>query len=696
MANCAYPQLFEEVSDSLGIQHFYGYSEYGGGVSFYDFNYDGWDDITIAGGDGDIHFYVNDAGSFTRLEGLISGIHHVKQILWVDFDNDEDADLFVTTLNKNLLFRNNGDLEMEDVSTAYGISSLERDTYGAAFGDYDRDGWLDLYITDKDISGETDERANIFMRNENGERFKDVTLKTGTSDSSRAPLAVSFFDYNKDLWADFYIAQDKRKVNSLFENTGEGNFIRTENTGAEVPMNGMCVSVADYNNDSWQDIYVTNTDEGNILLRNNGAGTFDEVAEELGVTFNQFAWSASFMDVDNDGYQDLYVCNQWGENKLYMNELGKGFTEIPEISTIEHIDRSSSSAMGDIDNDGKLDFMVSNTHEYSSKLWWNRSELTGNWIKFNLESNYSNNDALGARIEVYCEGNVFSRYLNGATGFLAQNSRYEHVGIGDYEQVDSLLIYWPSGVVDRLTKQNVNQMITVEEGVNASLAPMINDGIDTITICSTDSVKLKSQYYGRNFEFLWSNGESTSTVWINETGNYSLLMTDIDGSEYRSAEVVVEALQSPALTAEISPATIGMADGALDFEVIGVAPPYQFFWNNFNVSVSDLMENLSAGEYTITVTDANSCQTSATFIIGERTPLSSIDVNKFSIFPNPTRNELTISGITQETQFHLFDISGNLIFAGVVQGSKTIDLSAVESGLYIFKVADLQQLIIKK
>ncbi|MDX1702203.1 MAG: VCBS repeat-containing protein, partial [Melioribacteraceae bacterium] len=300
--------LFEDKAQELGINITGSYSSVLGGVSFFDYNNDGWDDLTFASKENiPVKFFQNNSGNFTEQMFNISILGHSKQVLWVDYDNDGDNDLFVTKLDgPNKLYQNDGSFTFTDVTVDAGFPSINMYTYGASFGDYDNDGNLDLFLSNKDDSFLI---PNKLYRNNGNGTFTDVSITAGISTSGHLSFCSSFFDFDKDGFQDIYISNDRfANKNILYKNDGDGTFTDVSlSSGTDIAANAMSTTIDDYNNDGWLDIYVTNTSEGNYLLKNNGDGTFTNVASSTGTIFNSIGWGANFFDADNDTDMDLYV-----------------------------------------------------------------------------------------------------------------------------------------------------------------------------------------------------------------------------------------------------------------------------------------------------------------------------------------------------------------------------------------------------
>lgn len=462
---------YYEVSASAGISHYYGTQFYGSGVSFADFTGDGLDDLTIGTDTSDqIHFYENVGGTFVQLPALVPDKVHTKQVLWVDFDNDGDKDLMIgANQDTTRLYENDGSLNMTDITAAAGLPLDVMPVNGVTFGDYDNDGWLDLYYTT--YSGGTWPFTNYLYKNNGNGTFTDVTDVT-TAVAGKSPFCASFFDYNNDGWPDIYIANDRGDGNTLLLNQSGTSWLNVSGpSGSGLMMNSMCVAVGDYNADGYSDIYVTNTPPGNKLLENNQDGTFTEVSAVCGVGYHGVGWGSAFMDYDNDLDLDLYVCGMWTDddtsNVMYEN-LGASFINNTSIGFVGDTVESYSNAVGDFNDDGYPDLMVTNKNPYASQLWVHTGG-TNNFMKIELEGVVSNRDGIGARIDFKVAGDWYMRYTHSAIGYLAQDSDWLILPMGTEPQIDSLIVTWPSGIVDVLVNVPSGWRYSLLEGQTTGL-----------------------------------------------------------------------------------------------------------------------------------------------------------------------------------------------------------------------------------
>lgn len=477
-SNLSYAQLaFDDVAAQIGVDYSYGDSEYGGGVSFADFDNDGWDDITYASENGvDLYFFKNTNGVFNLVTfNGISNTSKAKQVIWVDYDNDGDKDFFVTAIEgKNAFYSNDGEMNFTDISSTIGIFQTDLFTYGASFGDIDNDGDLDLFISNR-----SPEDHNYLYRNDSG-IYVDITGTSGISLEGQLSFCSIFFDYDKDGLQDIYVSNDKEEnINRLYKNLGDGVFQDvSESSNAGVDVSAMSTTLGDFNNDGWFDIYITNTPfsqvssiQGNVLLKNNGDGTFTNVATETGTSFDSVGWGSVFLDADNDGLLDIYVSSSENGNgslissAFYHQQDDETFMIPQDIGFNTDLRESYSNAIGDINNDGKPEIVVGNDTD-NNFLWQNNTLNENNWLKVKLEGVVSNKDGIGNTIEINVDGQSQYRYTLAGEGYLSQNSFYEFFGTGLSNLIDYVKVTWTStGATETFNNIEANQSITIKEGI---------------------------------------------------------------------------------------------------------------------------------------------------------------------------------------------------------------------------------------
>ncbi len=461
---------FQDSASSKGVGVSYGVSGFGGGgVSFCDFDGDGWDDITYStkGGE-EVLFFKNNNGTFTRIDLGINDTNQSKQVIWVDHDNDGDKDFFVTSIvGVNKFYENNGDMTFTDITASCGLFTEDLFTTGASFGDIDNDGDLDVFICNRDNVGLN--QFNYLYRNDNGV-FTDITSSSGIGQTVHTPFCSSFFDYDNDGDQDIYVISDRLQyINRLYRNNGDNTFTDVSvASGAGLGTHAMSATIGDYNSDGWFDIYVTNKQAGNHLLKNNQDGTFTDISDDVGTGFYSIAWGANFLDADNDTDLDLYVSGMLdGSTTLpsaFYENQGDGTFHIPVDIGFENDTRTSyANAIGDINNDGLPDIIVMNDTD-NNFLWENTTTNTNNWLKIKLNGTTSNRDGIGSVIEISANGKKQYRYTLCGEAYLAQNSNTEFFGLEDATTIDYIKVTWLSGMVSTFNNVDVNKTITIVEG----------------------------------------------------------------------------------------------------------------------------------------------------------------------------------------------------------------------------------------
>jgi hypothetical protein len=499
---------FKEIFEESGLKR----QEISYGAAWSDYDNDGNLDLLIAGSP--TTFYRNMGnGTFEDVTDA-AGLSNIAAVAGVfgDYDNDGCPDLFINVLSRtpdsgDKLFHNNCKGKFRDATIAAKIEGFlgVRSNTGAAWADYDNDGYLDLYIADNgdyyNLSLTTlNFKPNILYHNNGDGTFTDVTRFAGVdgitqcipphSSFSRIKRTINgeiklsfqpaWLDYNGDNFMDLFVATDGG-VSPLYKNNGDGTFTDvTREAGLCMRGTGMGVAVGDYDNDGDFDIYVTNVGV-NYMWENNGNETFTEVAKKLSASDpSHVGWGTNFLDYDNDGYLDLYVVNGSGNpgdsileladdtlDKFYHGTEGK-FEDLTEELKITGDDKKEGSAVGDFNNDGYDDIIVlsaARTKKDLNRLYKNVGS-GNNWLKIKLRGKKSNRDAVGAKIKLTTGGEMQTRQLESGGSFLSQNSLWQTFGLGKSESVDEVEIKWPSGIVQTLKDIAANQIVTIEEQMN--------------------------------------------------------------------------------------------------------------------------------------------------------------------------------------------------------------------------------------
>ncbi|MDF1695615.1 MAG: FG-GAP-like repeat-containing protein [Saprospiraceae bacterium] len=483
--------IFKDVANAVGIDHTYILNNSGGGVSFVDFNLDGQDDITLATGLGEeIQFYENTGGEFQLVDLGINNTEQTKSILWVDIDNDGDKDFYAAAfVGTNRLYENTGDLNFQEITAEAGLPVDTLKSFGAIWGDYNRDGYIDLYYTERPNASSGTSMRNRLFKNLGNNTFEEVTYQTNSHDEGRLPFCAAFFDYNNDKWPDIFIANDRKRRSTLLQNNNGVFEDVSEACNADIEIDGMNAGVADIDNDGLSDVYVTNTPSGSVLLKCSideitGQPVFADEAGDRGIGFYGIGWGANFLDINNDGWQDLYVSgmvigSEAISSELYINDKTGNFYQ-ENNGLVGDTVTSFVNAIGDFDNDGYPDIMVSNSEYYNSQLWSSESGIN-NWLKLKLQGVRSNRDGIGSKIEIFSGALYQMKQTHCGIAFMGQNSNTEIIGLEQNSIVDSIRITWPTGHIDLIKDIGVNQVLKIIEGQSTNGNITIDSDIAVLT-----------------------------------------------------------------------------------------------------------------------------------------------------------------------------------------------------------------------
>lgn len=447
------PDPFTEEAALRGLEVFISQggnqTQFGCGICLADLDGDGDADAVILGGTPTVRIFANSgAGQFSEKTSLsaLPNLASPSGIVAGDIDADGDLDLFITGwLSGGAMLRNDGGMVFSDITPLCGVSRLDY-CQGATFGDYDGDGWIDLYICKYDY-GLT--MSDMLYRNLGGGVFQETTGPTGLTESAFT-FHASFFDYDRDGDADLYVGNDRGPLpqyeNELWRNDGGvfTNVTAQSGTGADVCTMGVALGDLDHN--GYLDIYVTNSPMGNKLLTCNGDGTFKDSTAQAGVVSNQFDWGTLFFDYDNDGTLDLYVCTETGyQNRLY-SDMGKGWPMMDIASVVQVAEEgiSMTCATADIDGDGDLDLAVQKYQE-PLKLFINHEGSKRHWVKLRVVGQGKNTHGYGTQIDVEAAGVKQMSEVIAGNGLKSMIDPVQHFGLGAAVKMDKVTVRWPGG-----------------------------------------------------------------------------------------------------------------------------------------------------------------------------------------------------------------------------------------------------------
>ena len=529
------PQL-EDVTDKAGIhfQHVsspekkYIVESMSGGVLLIDYDRDGWPDIYFTNAPtidmmkkhqrarGAL-YHNNHDGTFTDVTdkaGIATPCALANGGAVGDYNNDGWPDLYITCLGGNVLYRNNGDGTFTDVTGKAGVAD-GRNSMGAAFGDYDNDGFVDLMVTNyvsfhldklpgfggiptckyrgvdvqcgpRGLPGDGDA---LFHNNGDG-TFTDASKSAGVDDpNGYYGLGVTWADFNNTGKQDIFINNDATP-NYLYKNEGNGKFTEVGlESGTAVSQDGaeqacMGLAIGDYLHKGYPSIFITNfSDEYDTLYRNDGNWDFEDVSYKSGEALPSMPyvkWGNAFIDVDNDGWLDLFAvtghvypqaanlpatAGYLQPKLLQLNQKDGTFCDASTQAGQALMERrvSRGVAVGDLFNDGQMDIVVEDL-DGKPMILRNRG-LTGNhWVSFELSGTKSNRLAIGARLRIVAGGMTQTEQIHSGGSYLSQHDLRVHFGLGTSTKIESVEIHWPSGAVDVLKELGADQFYSVLEG----------------------------------------------------------------------------------------------------------------------------------------------------------------------------------------------------------------------------------------
>jgi hypothetical protein len=536
------PVSFVDATRESGIdfRHFSGRrstqlpEDYGSGAAWSDFDNDGWLDLFVVNMAGPITLSAseiessparsalyrnNGDGTFTDVT-TTAGVelrNFGMGVAWADYDNDGWSDLVVTSFGANTLYRNNGDGSFTDLTARAGLDGPEGFWTGAAWGDYDRDGFVDLYIAGYVEYASRDDQAvalqyqaevpaslnpssfppsaNLLYRNNGNGTFTEVAARARVLGERGRSLGATGTDFDDDGWPDLYVANDVSD-NVLYHNLHDGTFDEVSHSALVADYRGaMGIAVGDWDGDADLDMFVTHwiaqenalysnlLTQSKALARPSSELRFMDEADRYGVgqiALDFIGWGTAFVDYDNDGRLDLFVTNGSTfqqpdqthllipmRDQLFWNRgPEQGFYDVSAVSGPYFAEQrvGRGAALADYDDDGDVDIFVVN-HDGRAVLLRNEHDGAHGWLEVTLEGTESNRSAIGARLRVVAGSTVQVREIGSQASYLSQHSRTEHFGLGLLGQVDTLEIQWPSGLRQVVTNLPAGQRVSLVEGI---------------------------------------------------------------------------------------------------------------------------------------------------------------------------------------------------------------------------------------
>jgi hypothetical protein len=453
------------------------------GVTWGDYDGDGYLDLFVGNSthDGSLtpnSLYRNNGnGTFSKVTAdLMPGCYGpTVGGVWGDYDNNGALDLFApngaSVEAEDQLYRNpgSGEFQLQDSALPVDITP----SAGSAWADYDRDGWLDIFVT-KGLAGRRYENDRLLRNKGDGTFISMTAAEVGPLVDEHPGSASSHYglwaDYNNDGWPDLLAFNPATSQSCLYRNRRDGSFDEFVSSGLESPpANGF--AWGDYDNDGWLDVAAAiawDPSVPNALFRNLEGTGFANVAAAAGLAASLGSVAAAWGDFDNDGFLDLFLASYQGPNALYRNNRDGTFSKIENESIATDSGRNQSADWGDYDNDGFLDLVVAGgdaTPEVN--LLYRNNGNNNHWLKVRLVGTVSNRAAIGARVQVgtTLDGDWVGqiREISGGGRWGSQSGLIAHFGLRDAATAEVVRIEWPSGIVQELHDVPVNRILTVTE-----------------------------------------------------------------------------------------------------------------------------------------------------------------------------------------------------------------------------------------
>ncbi len=457
--------LIQPIPQQTGLAGF--------GCGFADLDADGDPDIVVLGrSTGQVGIFENNGAGFFTNRSATSGIPSLPEGSgWAagDYDADGDLDLYLTQLGLvNVLMRHDGNFQFTNVTAQAGVGD-DGAGMGCNWGDFDGDTYLDLYVVNYNgaVPGSEFKNNKLYRNNGDG-TFTDVSVAQTVNDHGYGFEAV-WTDYDRDGDVDLYLSNDRGHLpplfrsNQLWRNDGGQMENVSVGSGADVALFSMGIASGDFDSNGYPDLYVTNIasyEEGfNPLLLNLGNGTFIEVSAAAGVDHWISSWGTIFYDFDNNAHTDLYVNNQFVANTLYLADGTFPCVNAAVAANVQgNTGWSYSSAVADVEGDGDLDLLLNNMG-FNVQLLINHEGETRNWVRYRLVGQGANLFGVGGFINTRTGTRWQMReVLAGGNGYLGQNELTAHVGLDTAPIIDQVVVSWPGGETTRtLTNMPVNQ-----------------------------------------------------------------------------------------------------------------------------------------------------------------------------------------------------------------------------------------------
>lgn len=487
-------------------------------VNWIDVNNDGFLDCMITNGPHagqNNALYINDGnGNFSAVlnDTIVKDGNPSDGATWADTDNDGDVDCFVVNYYdfNNLYYTNNGD----GTFTKIGVGSLVNDggySETASWGDYDKDGLLDLYVANS--SGNL---RNFLYHNDGSNSFTKINVGASVT-NTHSSRSVNWTDIDNDDDLDFFVTNEANENEDIYRNDGNGSFTLLTSgpllNNAGMTMSG---SWADIDNDGDLDVFLANDQSPNALFLNDGNFSFTKITGDTVVKGSAHSFSSAWSDIDNDGDLDLFVTNAFTGtvkrvNNLYLNDGSGSFSRVSDAPTNDSC-WAYGCSFADYDNDGFEDLAVATVRFAGidpADLLYHNNGNSNHWFTLNLIGTISNRSAIGTKVRVKAmiNGNPVwqMREISAQSSYCSQNDPRAHFGLGNASSIDSISVEWPSGLVQQFSGVNVDQFMTLVEGAVLSRLHEIASPLEFLIFPSPakDHLTISYKKFPQGLEYMY-------------------------------------------------------------------------------------------------------------------------------------------------------------------------------------------------
>lgn len=519
----------------------------GGCVGVNDMNQDGLDDIVLLDQSNNLRILYGTGEGFNQVDyGMVSGNQQWGFAIG-DMGNDGHNDVISGGAYDGVHYVS---IASQGVYETTGLSNGNMFMQACNVADINNDGWLDYFgchddalsrMWSNDGAGGLEPDASLID-------LEDYDLADYPGNDHSGNYGTVWSDVDDDGDVDLFIAkcrqfisdpEDPRRINQLWLNDGDNNYSEAAmDRGLVFNEQSWTADFADYNNDGYFDALITNHSSNLMLFENDGSGYFTDVTADAGLLEEAFFLQAKMEDFNNDGWVDLIYSG--GEHKVYMNNGDGTFSEAPDM--FPNGDTMHSFALGDFNKDGSIDVYSSYGNIYvdpdngnPDQLWMNDGN-DNNWVGFDLEGIISNQNAIGAKVKIYGDFGVQVREVRAGESYGIVNTFSVHFGLGEVEEIDNVVIEWPSGFETEIDNPEINVYHNILEA-DCLIDPVAIEAMGPTTICPGETVMITAP---EGYSYTWSNGEDTQSIEVSNEGNYSVTVFTEENCAGSSNSIYVE------------------------------------------------------------------------------------------------------------------------------------------------------------